>query len=647
MATASPTATTAAWSRNLRIHEPLDVLDTTNKWTEAVVIGMTAHKVHIHYRGWPVKMNEWLAFESPRLAPAYTQVPNWRATLHKADRVQLSTDVNGLKEPVWRDGMVRQVRRGSTNAPAKVQVQLDGDRETRWVDAQDDALSAPGIHRVSRATTKQQDNDDDGDDENENDESDDSGDRVPETIVLSDDDDDESGSSSLRSSSNSEQEKTADRQTRGGGGMVTRAKKAPLIRPAITSKGAAKSTPALLPAPARRRDDHTKLPAVRKRKQSDPDGDDDFATWREQLSPGALLEIADQKDPQWYEGRVCDVRGKREICVRFRGWPWRYNEWLPRSSARLAPPAIHLGRWREFKLDQKVQIGFRANAMADAPSHWVQGSVHAISQSVTTRQVRRVEVKYTNADGHVDREWRDAHDDFLAPMGVPTYPLPKPNKRDALRGGGGPAANGGRAGGDEDEVDFSLEMDLDDAQETASVNQTLSDLLGSVTSDDIAMVIASQPPTEPLALSRTASSAVAIPTRRSQTTLTKQQPLQQAADALQASLKGVDAVKASLNAAADSWRASLRAALDAVESSLQDEADETEAEKADDGKREDSSTEAARSPKRARRKSADATTPTKAGSSGSDGSNPPSSAASLPDASPTAPHSRNAQPAEI
>lgn len=58
----------------------IDTLDTKNKWYEAEIMAIRHDKreVLVHYLNWGVKWDEWISFDSPRLAPhrKYTVGPN-------------------------------------------------------------------------------------------------------------------------------------------------------------------------------------------------------------------------------------------------------------------------------------------------------------------------------------------------------------------------------------------------------------------------------------------------------------------------------------------------------------------------------------------------------------------------------------------
>ncbi|CAN0249898.1 unnamed protein product, partial [Discosporangium mesarthrocarpum] len=61
----------------------VDVKDTVNQWLEATVMGLsdTGAELNIHYNGWPAHWDEWLRWDSPRIAPFRTRtqhLPNAR-----------------------------------------------------------------------------------------------------------------------------------------------------------------------------------------------------------------------------------------------------------------------------------------------------------------------------------------------------------------------------------------------------------------------------------------------------------------------------------------------------------------------------------------------------------------------------------------
>jgi len=61
------------WNRSVRYFEGqwLDVKDTVAQWLEATVmeVDLAGRRIYVHYNGWPVRWDEWLPFESARVAP--------------------------------------------------------------------------------------------------------------------------------------------------------------------------------------------------------------------------------------------------------------------------------------------------------------------------------------------------------------------------------------------------------------------------------------------------------------------------------------------------------------------------------------------------------------------------------------------------
>jgi hypothetical protein len=59
------------------------------RWFEGRVVQVNSGvSVKVHYRTWPDEYDEEVEWASPRLAPAYTQVPNWRRYLGPSQAVE-------------------------------------------------------------------------------------------------------------------------------------------------------------------------------------------------------------------------------------------------------------------------------------------------------------------------------------------------------------------------------------------------------------------------------------------------------------------------------------------------------------------------------------------------------------------------------
>ncbi|GAB9474050.1 Ubiquitin family protein [Globisporangium polare] len=78
---ASPTSAAAGGARSrLRrgrrrffVGQWLDVKDTVNQWLECTVMDISEDKVLIHYHGWPSRWDEWIDFDSNRIAAFRTR----------------------------------------------------------------------------------------------------------------------------------------------------------------------------------------------------------------------------------------------------------------------------------------------------------------------------------------------------------------------------------------------------------------------------------------------------------------------------------------------------------------------------------------------------------------------------------------------
>lgn len=59
--------------RRFFVGQWLDVRDTVNQWLESTVIDMSEDKVLVHYHGWPSRWDEWIDFDSERIAAFRTR----------------------------------------------------------------------------------------------------------------------------------------------------------------------------------------------------------------------------------------------------------------------------------------------------------------------------------------------------------------------------------------------------------------------------------------------------------------------------------------------------------------------------------------------------------------------------------------------
>ncbi|RMX64235.1 hypothetical protein KXD40_008324 [Peronospora effusa] len=70
--------------RQFFVGQWLDVKDTVNQWLEATVMDIADGKVLVHYHGWPTRWNEWIDFDSDRIAAFRTR------TLHTQNPQRMS-----------------------------------------------------------------------------------------------------------------------------------------------------------------------------------------------------------------------------------------------------------------------------------------------------------------------------------------------------------------------------------------------------------------------------------------------------------------------------------------------------------------------------------------------------------------------------
>jgi predicted amino acid dehydrogenase len=56
--------------------------------------------------------------------------------------------------------------------------------------------------------------------------------------------------------------------------------------------------------------------------------------WRQELKVGSLIDCLDTVH-KWYTGSVVEVKGEI-VKMTFEGWSNRYDEWISRSSERIA-----------------------------------------------------------------------------------------------------------------------------------------------------------------------------------------------------------------------------------------------------------------------------------------------------------------------
>ncbi|GMF29487.1 unnamed protein product [Phytophthora lilii] len=128
--------------------------------------------------------------------------------------------------------------------------------------------------------------------------------------------------------------------------------------------------------------------------------------WRFQLQIGQLIDALDT-DKRWYESRVVDLDAVY-VKVHYRGWTSKWDEWLRRSSLRLAPLHTKVPNWRAFQVGDEVMVG--SEMAGKKYPEWRNARVTA-SDTEDDRLQIEVEV-----DGK--KKWLDAQDELLCPKGT-------------------------------------------------------------------------------------------------------------------------------------------------------------------------------------------------------------------------------------
>ncbi|GMF36024.1 unnamed protein product [Phytophthora fragariaefolia] len=78
--------------------------------------------------------------------------------------------------------------------------------------------------------------------------------------------------------------------------------------------------------------------------------------WRTSLSKGDMLDALDTSRT-WFEARILAAR-RNKIYVHYRSWEPKWDEWLPRTSPRIAPLYSRVPKWRsKLRPHALVQVG--------------------------------------------------------------------------------------------------------------------------------------------------------------------------------------------------------------------------------------------------------------------------------------------------
>lgn len=98
----------------------------------------------------------------------------------------------------------------------------------------------------------------------------------------------------------------------------------------------------------------------------------------------------------------------KNVKVHYRGWTAKWDEWIARTSDRLAPLHTRVRNWRAFQVGDSVQVGF-AIPHKNFPE-WKNGVVTEVKRSGDDDDGAKLEI---NVRIDSDELWRDAQDELL------------------------------------------------------------------------------------------------------------------------------------------------------------------------------------------------------------------------------------------
>ncbi|KAI9980753.1 hypothetical protein PInf_010072 [Phytophthora infestans] len=130
--------------------------------------------------------------------------------------------------------------------------------------------------------------------------------------------------------------------------------------------------------------------------------------WRFRLQKDQLIDALDT-DNKWYESRVVDL-AETQVKVHYRGWTAKWDEWVNRTSTRLAPLHTKVRNWRNFQLNDEILVG-RVVSGKSFPE-WRIARVTDV-QKIEMDDSLRVEL-----DVGGNKRWMDAQDELLCPVGT-------------------------------------------------------------------------------------------------------------------------------------------------------------------------------------------------------------------------------------
>ncbi|KAG6617448.1 Ubiquitin-specific protease [Phytophthora cinnamomi] len=127
--------------------------------------------------------------------------------------------------------------------------------------------------------------------------------------------------------------------------------------------------------------------------------------WRFELYLDQLVDALDT-DKRWYESRIVDMDAVY-VKVHYRGWTSKWDEWLRRTSARLAPLHTKVPNWRAFQVGDRVMVG---TEIGKRYPEWRNAQVTACDSEGDLLQIE------VDVDGK--KKWMDSQDELLCPTGT-------------------------------------------------------------------------------------------------------------------------------------------------------------------------------------------------------------------------------------
>ncbi|KUF75997.1 hypothetical protein AM587_10003692 [Phytophthora nicotianae] len=408
-----------SWRFELEIGQLVDALDTDKRWYESRIVDTGAAYVKVHYRGWTSKWDEWLRRTSERLAPLHTKVSNWR-DFQLGDEILVGSELPGKRYPEWRAARVTAcaIEDGS------LQIEVNVDGKKKWMDAQDELLCQKGTHKAVNGGAKR----------------DSTGFAAPHSLLVNyfERPEELPPSPSCKKKPVNEVESVreatramqlanpdadgdewcvVDDGEKGGKAECNSQTDTTAVESEVPlSEGSDTDSP----------ESECNSAEQPKRSMGTPTAGQIFTmtteilngevdstvceedAWRYELRIGQLIDARDT-DNVWYESRVVALSSTL-VKLHYRGWTSKWDEWIERTSTRIAPLYTKVRNWRAFKVDDAVMVG-RQVASKRYPE-WRNAVVIALEACEVDGRLR-IEVEI---DGCY--QWMDAQDEMLCPPGT-------------------------------------------------------------------------------------------------------------------------------------------------------------------------------------------------------------------------------------